>query len=539
MNANHNIEEIIAEYADKIFGFCINRLNNIDDAQDLAQDILLEIVRCLPKSDVSNISAWVWKIARNRYAKRLNGKKRVITVSLDDMSIVDTLADDRDFFGKIDGDNSGEINAVFSAVHSLAKSHRDILVDYYVNELSYSEMADKHKLSVNTVKTRLFYGKQKLKERWQNIMNENRIYERISWLTGCNGSIDAGKYLGRQICRAITKAAYEKALTPSEISAATGIPCMYIEDELPNLVDGEALTEDNGKYAANFIIHSMDFVKTVQALVQKAGPDVEFANRVIKMLDKYDAQIRGIGFIGNDRPKSDLWRILIPLIIRGATGKVRSLSGIETPPHPHRNDGGYGWFWIKEVEDETSILSLLGKYDAGCNIFRGTKNEVRYYWLGKYFNMDINEYFRRQDIDKTFIDKVFSSIDIDEKSMDDVVLAQGIKCNLIEKTADGGYKWTLMFFTEEQFKKLDALIAQMADEISDLADSLSKAMLEIYDLYKQAVPKRLHDQIKGVIGGINNGGESVCTVCEILEQNGTLAKPDSEYLTKQILVISK
>ena len=51
---SHNIEEIVAEYADKIFGFCINRLNNIDDAQDLSQEILLEIIRFLPKSDIKH-----------------------------------------------------------------------------------------------------------------------------------------------------------------------------------------------------------------------------------------------------------------------------------------------------------------------------------------------------------------------------------------------------------------------------------------------------------------------------------------------------
>ena len=53
---NYNIEEIVTEYADKIFGFCINRLNNIEDAKDLSQEILFEIIRCLPKSDIKDIS---------------------------------------------------------------------------------------------------------------------------------------------------------------------------------------------------------------------------------------------------------------------------------------------------------------------------------------------------------------------------------------------------------------------------------------------------------------------------------------------------
>lgn len=349
-NCNVNVDEIITKYADNIFGFCINRLNNIDDAQDLSQEILLEIIRSLPKSNITDINAWIWKIAHNRYARRinnLNNQKKYITVSLDDRNIIDMLEDERDFFDE--DDNNDEINSVFSAIHSLAKSHRDILVDYYVRELLYSEIAEKHKLSVNTVKTRLFYGKQKLKERWHTIMGENKIYEKIDWATGCNGSMDSDRYLNRQIRRAITKAAYEKPLTISEISAATGIPCMYIEDEIPYLLYGEALTEENGKYATNFIIHSKDFMKKTIDLLKKADTATDLPDKVVKIFDKYDAQIRDIGFFGSDRPKNELWWFLIPLTLRETVNKARELSGLNCPPYPLRKDGGNGWFWILDL----------------------------------------------------------------------------------------------------------------------------------------------------------------------------------------------
>ena len=530
MNSNYNADEIVSTYADNIFGFCINRLNNIDDAQDLSQEILLEIIRSLPKSNINDINAWVWKIAHNRYARRIYNKKRYITVSLDDRSIIDMLEDDRDFFEIID--NSDEKNAVFSAVHSLAKSHRDILVDYYVNELSYSEIAEKHELSVNTVKTRLFYGRQKLKERWQTIMSENKIYEKINWITVCNGSsIDSDIYLERQIWRAITKAAYEKPLTIEEISEATGIPCMYIEDELPNLLYGEVLTEEKGKYSTNFIIHSMDFLKRIKNLRDKAVTDADLSNRVVKILDKYDKQIRDIGFVGSDRPKNELWWLLIPLVVREAAGKRRSLSGLESPPYPPRKDGGEGWICAYEVEENYNLS--LSEDGVGCHSFGSEKNMIQYYTFYKYYSQDINGYFRRTlDIDKS----ISSTPDIDEKAISDVELAEGIKYKLIEKTANG-YKWTFIFFTPEQIKKLEALVAEMANEIMDFSNNLSKALLEIYGIYKKTTPKRLQDQIIGVIGGHLYGSEG--PICYALEENGTLAKADSEYFTKSIVIVRR
>lgn len=59
-----------------------------------------------------------------------------------------------------------------------------------------------------------------------------KTYDRIEWIIMCNGSMDPSKYLGRKICRAFTNAAYEKPITVQEIIEATGIPSMYVEDEL-------------------------------------------------------------------------------------------------------------------------------------------------------------------------------------------------------------------------------------------------------------------------------------------------------------------
>ena len=520
MNDKYNADEIVKKYMDNIFGFCINRLDNIDDAQDLSQEILLEIIRGLQKSDISDINAWVWKIAHNRYARWINNRKKYITVSLDDRSIIDMLEDGRDFFD----DDSDEKNAVFSAVHSLAKSHRNILVDYYVNELLYSEIAEKHKLSVNTVKTRLFYGRQKLKERWQIIMSENKIYEKINWSIACNGSMDPERYLNRQVWQAVTKAAYEKPLTISEISVATGIPCMYIEDEISHLLYGEALTEENGKYAANFIIHSADFTKKMVDLLKKA--DTDLPDKLVQVLNKYDAQIRDTGFFGSERTKNELWWFLIPLVLRKTINKARDLSGINTPPFPPRKDGGSGWFWIEEW------VESVESYGSGCNSYwdwddDNQINMLDYYWLGKYFSSNINRYFHSIDINTSF------GATPEIKDMDEAKLADGIKYNLIEKTANG-HKWSFLYFTETQMNKLEALISDMTKE---LVNSLADVVVKIHEIYKNITPKHLQNQINGVIGATIH--KIIGIVCDILEQNGSLAKPDSEYFTKQIVVIRK
>ena len=83
----------------------------------------------------------------------------------------------------------------------------------------------------------------------------DKVYGRINWDTEtCNGSMNTNKYLFSQLARAICLASYEKPLTVEEISICTGIPTMYIEDELPRLAYGDAICKVGNKYVTNFII---------------------------------------------------------------------------------------------------------------------------------------------------------------------------------------------------------------------------------------------------------------------------------------------
>ena len=59
---------ILISYTEKIFGFCFKRLGSIDEAEELSQDFFVELLSGLRKYEIKNLNAWVWKIARNRYA---------------------------------------------------------------------------------------------------------------------------------------------------------------------------------------------------------------------------------------------------------------------------------------------------------------------------------------------------------------------------------------------------------------------------------------------------------------------------------------
>ena len=63
------INEFTENYMEKLFYFCLKKTGSNVEAEDLTQDIALQILTALNKGTLpTSFSAYVWQIARNRYS---------------------------------------------------------------------------------------------------------------------------------------------------------------------------------------------------------------------------------------------------------------------------------------------------------------------------------------------------------------------------------------------------------------------------------------------------------------------------------------
>ena len=63
-------EYFCSEYMQNIYYFCLKRTGNEIEAEDLAGEISLEILKALNKGIlIEHFEGFVWKVARNRYAR--------------------------------------------------------------------------------------------------------------------------------------------------------------------------------------------------------------------------------------------------------------------------------------------------------------------------------------------------------------------------------------------------------------------------------------------------------------------------------------
>jgi len=510
-------ENKIIPYVEPVFRFCCKRVSNRHDAEDLASEIICHVLDGMNKYKIESLDAWVWRVAHNRYARFIDAKnKNPITLS-DENELFD-VAD----YSDVDEDDTEEqYETVFRYLHTMSSEYKNIFVDYYIGEMSIRELAQKYSLPETTIKWRLNAGRQKIRDRiGENKMD--KVYTRINWnTTGCNGSMDPDQYLHTQISRAICLAAYEKPLTVEEISISTGIPTMYIEDELPRLEYGDAICKVGNKYVTNFIIFRLKDRKQTEDIT-KSLIDM-LSDQMESALKDVSDKVKTFGFYGCDFGIDRLGYVIVPYLLRRRIQEVQyNRLKLERGPYPPRKDGGYGWFIVEETADENENTA---EYDSGCNIVKGNdeilQSRIYYYWINKYLSREVY----RDGIYwmcKTGISQKMKNGIISKDDISDFDAARYISLNLLSKAEDG-YKLNFSYFTREQFAAFTNLTSIENEKVNDL---LAEWILSVRKSFEIFVPKHLHDQINQWLTGYLT--QIVGYVTDELIRRGTLKKPDPE-----------
>lgn len=522
MNDKQNNDNEMIRFLEPVLGFCLKRLDNYADAEDLAGEIILSALAGMKTYKIDSLDAWVWRIAHNRYANFIKRRKRMEPLP-DDFD----LADDYDFVQELCNSQAREEEyaAVFRCLHTLCAQYRNILVDHYIGEMPVKDIGEKYGLPVTTVKWRLSAGRERIRQRMETDME--RIYRRINWITTtCNGNCNPDKYLHSQISRAICEAAYDKPLTVDEISMKTGIPALYIEDELPKLIYGDAIEEIDGRYGTDFIILRLTDREKMKSAY---APYVNFlADFIEKRIRDTADSIRDIGFTGCDRGMSKLGWIAMHMILRSEVfGVMQSAPELDAGPFPPRKDGGYGWFVVEECGDEKRCVS--DDYSTGCNIagddsgsYGSIAHCIYYYHIGRYFENGIYHNGGTRWLAAHNIAPLAENGVIPEGILTDEDAVRLLEKNLVTKT-DGGIALNFPHFTAEQFDRFSACLLRDTAEIREPIHAL---FLAIRDSFRSFVPARLDAQINQYVSCMTT--EVIGYVAEELINRGVLETPDPD-----------
>ncbi len=273
------INEFAENYMEKLFYFCLKKTGSHIEAEDLTQDISLQIITVLNKGTIpTNFSAWVWQIARNRYsvwAKEKHNRNESVTGSdIGDYEIEDESENILD-----EMIHTEQMALLRRELAFIKSDYRNIVVAYYIENKSVRDIAASLSISISAVQQRLHRARNILKEG----MNMAREFGKLSYnpenisfinngLHGANH--EPWNYISRSLCKNILLAAYRNPATSEELAMEVGVALPYMEEELSALVDATLMKKSGNKYETNFFIVSADAQEKIYAHLRGIAPEL-------------------------------------------------------------------------------------------------------------------------------------------------------------------------------------------------------------------------------------------------------------------------
>ena len=170
-------EEVVREHQGFVFRTLARLTGAGEHVEDLAQEVFLRLYRGLEGfRGEAKVTTWVYRITLNVAQDEWKRRKREqVNTSFDDP--------DAGWAERIEGggDDAEQVlgrkqamAAVNTALDELSEPERAAIVMFHQEECTYEQIAVVLKLPLNTVRTHLHRGRQKLKERLKERLETRR-----------------------------------------------------------------------------------------------------------------------------------------------------------------------------------------------------------------------------------------------------------------------------------------------------------------------------------------------------------------------------
>lgn len=159
---------LMERYEAKLMRYGKKFLSNSDDITDIVQEVFVSAYQNIQSFNASQrFSPWIYRIAHNAYVSALRKRSRSPVISVDFDSMISHPAYDDPAPKERE---QREMRALIEkGLEKIAPNYREVLVLFYLEELSYREIADVLSVPVSTVGIRLKRAKEALTKAYQHM----------------------------------------------------------------------------------------------------------------------------------------------------------------------------------------------------------------------------------------------------------------------------------------------------------------------------------------------------------------------------------
>lgn len=523
-----HLETIIQTYSRPIFGYSLKRTGNRQDAEDLAQDILLEVIKSITSSsrEIKDQDAYIWSIARYTLANWIR-KKSVIPHQIEINGVSDMLQDlhplpldqvlQEDTYQKMRQE-----------IAHLSNMQRKIIIMHYYRGLQLKEIANELSIPVGTVKWHLHNAKKEMKQGMEMTMDSKLSYDPIALEhfghSGRPGQLgETTHFLRRTLTQNICYALYNKPMTIQELAKELGTPPMFIEDEVKYLVEYGFIQKTNStKYQTNFIIwnHTVDQLNEYHKLYEECAAQI--APIHFEALMDVRNQIEESSLYYPDRDYNFLLWTLLPKDIHDQGNRTTVYSKQNKAMIPIRKDGGKYIATASVKNTGTMQVSFDQQLYLNCGPMIRSQGGSLYVWqINTYWSdriigwQDLN--FKDAQLCNQFIS---GEMPENEQHYEDYAFLLS-KDYIVKK--NNRYELNVVWVDSEATGK------QISKIIPDLSKLYEPIVTKLYDrllnIAMKNQPKHIEPQVAYMMSGNAIGGNIVPYILKYLIDQNKLRIP--------------
>ncbi len=488
------LHDKIAEVSKTIFSYCMAKTPTREEAEDLSQDILCELLKSAENiRDDRAFYSFMWGVAGNVY-KQWYRKKLKNTASE-----LTTEIPTEDAFIE---DENNDIYLLRRELTLLSEKYRKATIMYYVDGRSCSEISSALSVTENTVKYLLFKSRKILKEG----MNMERNLGELSYnpktlipMYSGHGPNQFWDFMQSKIRQNIVSACYNDALTVQQISLETGIPLPYLDDEIKELEDKQIIIREGKHYKSNVIIITSECADEIERADTKYHEKI--ADKIEAFIKEKTLEYKSIGFIGRNFSESTLrWQLAAILFMA-----IQEVDYNEFKV-PKTGWGEPAYLWCVEKLNEKFVFNYSrvdGKHGDSLYFFdywkdgKGKGNHHDFYGNDRYINI-FCDICRGEKI-------TFSEYDLE-------AVAEMIKKGYVIKENET-YRAAVPIYTAEQYGIIVDMVSEfVSTELKSIINELDKTAIRILS---EHTPKHLQEQVEGV-ASMDKFLNAVCIPATIL-----------------------
>lgn len=379
------IEQIAKQNMEKIYLYCVRKLGNMTEAEDVASDIILELLRSYPRIQNDDaVYGYLWRVADNLCKNHWRKYQKYDHDEIpEDYPGIYMVTPEDSFVHK------QELGLLRRELSLLTSACRKVMVEHYLKNKSCEEIARSMNMSVTNVKQYLFEGRKKVRKGME-MKREYGVYSYAPEKFTMNfwGDRSAGYWelFQKKLPGNIMLAVYDSPKTMEELSMELGVAVPWLEDEVEPLLQFDLLKKKGTKYYSNIVIYNNHWVEKIhekareelgghleeiKSMLEKGIPLLEQTDYSYHMDDLnsrkwflltlifWEAMGKAEGFMKT--------KLTFPLLANGSKGYVMGQRG----EVPYNMNGIYGMYSLKKgylriLNYKQLSERILNPFERGC-----------------------------------------------------------------------------------------------------------------------------------------------------------------------------